>query len=213
MEDGLKTAFETLPHSLSDVELSQMMVEKWKSVLELIDSNPGGEWMDMAHKVYPKLSQFSMAAQEHLREGLDGKPLIDLGCGVVPFNFAKSLVKKYNIAKYTGVDIDTSAKKLRLGSVPFEVVESEILGYLCSVPPESSCVMSSGLLCSEMIGGDGSQESREYLERLFEHITRILPKDGVLVTMHFDLDVFAKSAGLVLDSTFSDDYLKIWKKG
>lgn len=54
-------------------------------------------------------------------------------------------------------------------------------------------------------------QKRSLKGRPFE-IARVLPPAGSLVVMHFDLDRFANQAGLRLQKTFNDGYLRIYQK-
>ncbi|HCQ30891.1 TPA: hypothetical protein DIU27_00715 [Candidatus Collierbacteria bacterium] len=191
----------------SDFELSQMTKEIWESwfvgyVEELSVALATVTFVD-------KYRHLSGKNKEYLRLILKGKPLLDLGAGSGwrPSDTAKLFIQKFGISRYEGVDIECVKGEEVVCGVQVERVEEEVLGFVSKYSTQTN-VMSNGFLCSELVG-----KNCEYVRRVLRHVARVLPKDGVFIASHFDLDNDAIEAGMKLDREIDfHGGIKVWVK-
>lgn len=195
------------PKGLSDKEISGLINEAWKS--RLVDIPNESDVLLATVSFAPFYREAPTRIKEYLSEKLRGKPLIDLGSGPHPDSTAKYFIKTFGVSKYVGVDIELINRKTNIKGISVEFFDSEALDFISKYEEEAN-VMSNGFLCSDLVG-DKSVYGKTYYDRIFTHIKRVLPQDGIFFATHFDLNETAQKKGLKVDNEIKPRGEKYWR--
>jgi SAM-dependent methyltransferase len=195
-------------HDIAKISDEELIQKAYKAHDNLVNfQDPFGNEIAVLKTDFPNIShQPSEEKLGQIRERLKDKSLVDLGG---PYGLPQNIRGKLGIYKYTLVDLQKTLMDLEKNPYA-KAVRADALEYIKALPDESTNVMSNGFLTTDIFGSaliaKEVAETKEYLQRLFRHIARVLPPHGIFIATHFDLENLAEANGLKKNEDLSDYY-------